>query len=186
MRGLQGFFNALSGRGIDRRDDNGETRLFRAVAEGSAGIVKKLLKDGADPNIANHQGISPLHLAAYWGETEITRLLLAHRADPAAATPDGWTPLHAAAIAGGMKSRANVIALLRAAGSADDKADRHGWTAADYMRLWSENADAAAKWQARHACFARTGGKPAAGPATPPAPPPKPEKTKPQKPPEKR
>jgi ankyrin repeat protein len=41
--------------GIDRRDKKGRTLLIAAAAEGNIGKVKRLLAEGADPNLTNSQ-----------------------------------------------------------------------------------------------------------------------------------
>jgi hypothetical protein len=142
---LNSFFNSLAGGGIDKRNAAGETRLYRAVRDGNAAAVKKLLRAGADPDIPDNRGMTPLHQAAYWGEAGITGMLLQAGAAPNVDNGKGWTPLHSAALAGGMKSRGDIIRRLKAAGAKEDIADKHGWTARDYMQLWEENAHAAEK-----------------------------------------
>lgn len=145
MPGLHGLFNSLIGRGINKINHRGETRLFEAARAGNIAQVKKCLRDGADSSICNHDGLTPLHIAAYWGENEIVDVLLKAGADPNADNGKGWTPLHSAALSGGMKSRKYIIESLKRAGARDDVKDKYGFTAADYMILWAENADAAAK-----------------------------------------
>lgn len=142
---LNDLFNTITGNNIDKRNDAGETKLYRAAREGNVGEVKRLLRAGADPDIADKRGLTPLHQAAYWGESEIVGLLLKAGAAPNLDNGQGWTPLHSAALAGGMKSRKEIIAQLKAAGGKDDITDKHGWSARDYMSLWEENADAAQK-----------------------------------------
>jgi len=146
MLGLNKFFNSISGNGINKRNKLGETKLYRAVRSGSIKEVKKLLRDGADPDIADAHGLTPLHQAAYWGEYEIIDLLLKAGANVNAENNGkGWTPLHSAAVSGGMRSRKEVIELLLGAGAKDAAKDKHGWTPGDYMMLWEENAAAAEK-----------------------------------------
>lgn len=135
------FLNAIDHRHLDARDDKGETQLYRAARAGNIHDVKKLLKSGANPNIKNNKGLSALHQAAYWGETEMVEALLKHGANAKQNT--GWSPLHSAALSGGMKSRAEIIGMLKSAGATDDAKDKHGWTPKDYMQLWQDNAPAA-------------------------------------------
>lgn len=52
----------------------GETRLLRAAVMGDVPLVKELISKGADVDMADHAGCSPLHAAA---DTEVARLLLA-------------------------------------------------------------------------------------------------------------
>ena len=56
-------------------------------------LVQQLLKAGADPNMANKNGWTPLMFAAKYGQLEIAQSLLAAGADPNRATKDGRTPL---------------------------------------------------------------------------------------------
>jgi len=51
------------------------TVLHEAVEKNSAVIVEALLKAGADPKRADHQGETPLDIARQKGHTEITALL---------------------------------------------------------------------------------------------------------------
>jgi ankyrin repeat protein len=145
MLGLGKLFNSLTGKNRDKPGSDGETALTRAVKEGNLTKVKKLLHKGHDPNIQNSHHLTPLHLAAYWDEKDIIDALLKAKADPNATNGKGWTPLHSAALAGGMKSRKKVIEKLKKAGGRSDIPDKNGWTAEEYMAIWAENAEAAAK-----------------------------------------
>ena len=145
MLGLNKLFNNITGHGLNKRDKNGETQLYRAVKNGDVRTVKKLLAQGADPNVPNAHKLTPLHHAAYWGENEMVDALLKAGADVHLHNGRGWTALHSAAVSGGMKARKRTIDLLKKAGAKDDVKDKQGWTAADYMTLWEENAPAAEK-----------------------------------------
>lgn len=144
--GLNNLFNKVGGNGINKRNRQGETKLYRAARSGSLKEVKKLLRDGADPNIPDDHGLTPLHQAAYWGETEIVEALIRAGANVNAENKGkGWTPLHSAAVSGGMQARGDVIGLLVAAGAKKDTKDKNGWTPSDYMLLWEKNEAAAEK-----------------------------------------
>lgn len=173
MLRLNDFFNAITGNNIDKQNEQGQTRLYLAAREGNTAAVKKLLRAGADPDIADARGLTPLHLAAYWGEAEIVGALLKAGASPNIDNGKGWTPLHSAAMAGGMKSRKTVIEKLKAAGAKDDTPDQCGWSARDYMALWAENADAAAKLKQRTDMHAPHAPDDAAKDRPPASPPPK-------------
>lgn len=78
----QGFDPAY----IDVRDRNGWTPLIRAAWAGDALLCKQLLDAGANPNITNQNGTTPLMYAVASPETvggkRVAQLLLAHGADP--------------------------------------------------------------------------------------------------------
>lgn len=60
---------------------SGNTALLLASQHGHRECVECLLDWGADPKLANHEGVTPLHIAA---SRPIAELLLANGADPAA------------------------------------------------------------------------------------------------------
>jgi ankyrin repeat protein len=60
----------MRGRGLDERCKQGCTALWVACANGYAEIVRALLLAGADHNIANHQGQTPLQIAELNRERE--------------------------------------------------------------------------------------------------------------------
>jgi len=51
------------GARIDERDADGRTALYRAVEQGRAGVVRRLLERGADPFAEDDEGIRPVDLA---------------------------------------------------------------------------------------------------------------------------
>jgi len=67
--------------------------LHSAASAGDAERVRELLKKGADPNVRDEYGNTPLHVAAYEGHVDVVRLLLEHGADPTVKNKDGDTPL---------------------------------------------------------------------------------------------
>ena len=60
-------------------------------------LAAQLLDYGAEVNVQQEGGFTPLHEAALSGKTELARLLLAHGADPALAAEDGTLPADLAA-----------------------------------------------------------------------------------------
>jgi hypothetical protein len=60
-------------------------------------MLDLLLKKGANANLADHMGRTPMFFAVAHGRLEVGRRLLAHGADPAIADKHGNTPLHFAA-----------------------------------------------------------------------------------------
>jgi ankyrin repeat protein len=71
-------------------------------------VAKLLLEHGADPNIRDASGETPLHWAVGAGHADVEELLLEHGADPNAQDAAGNTPLHVAAI-GGIGDAAEVM-----------------------------------------------------------------------------
>ena len=71
-------------------------------------IVKCLIENGADINVKNHMGWTPLHLAAGYGYLEIVKYLIEIGADFMATNKDGSTPLDVAI----HQNRTDVIAFL--------------------------------------------------------------------------
>jgi hypothetical protein len=70
--------------------------LHRAAEDDSVGRVRELLDAGADPNLKDKKGRTPL-LCAVSGESYVnTWLLLSRGADPNIPDKGGNTPLHAA------------------------------------------------------------------------------------------
>ena len=55
-------------------------------------MVKLLLAHGADPNVVNSDGDTPLHIMAKFGETEKCKVLLDGGADPTLKNKAGMTP----------------------------------------------------------------------------------------------
>ena len=68
--------------------------LLDAAKKGNIETVKQHLADGADVNVKDKVGGTPLHLAAFNGHKEIVELLIANGADVNAKSDDvGRTPL---------------------------------------------------------------------------------------------
>jgi ankyrin repeat protein len=55
--------------------------LFVASEKGECDVVKCLLSSGADINLCNKQGISPLFVASEKGECDVVKCLLSFDAD---------------------------------------------------------------------------------------------------------
>ena len=54
--------------------------------------MRALLEAGANPNVRQQGGFTPLHTAAHNDDATLARLLLDHGADPDIAADDGKTP----------------------------------------------------------------------------------------------
>ena len=131
---LPAVYEALSdGADIDSRDEDGWTALMIAadrVSAGSRQVLRELLRMGANPALAAHDGTTALMLAAVNNHAELLpmqpellaacddsgqdaliyaategkhqnlRLFLAHGASPRTRDENGWIALHHAAFAG--------------------------------------------------------------------------------------
>jgi ankyrin repeat protein len=93
-----------------------DIRVVTALKRQDAAAVRALLKQRADVNAADIEGMTPLHWAAHWNDLETVKLLLAAGARAAAANRYGVTPLHEAATV----ANADLVnALLRAGADAN-------------------------------------------------------------------
>jgi len=77
--------------------------LFGAARAGQVEVAKRLLAKGADVNVRNEKGGSPLHAAACKGQPEMIEFLIAKGAKVNARANNGQTPLHKAANGGDHK-----------------------------------------------------------------------------------
>ncbi|MFZ8865020.1 MAG: ankyrin repeat domain-containing protein [Rickettsiales bacterium] len=77
---------------LNEKDDNHHTLLYREVEEGNINDVKIILSFGADTEITDEFGMTPLHRAASKCDCEMIRLLLKHNANILAKTLRGSTP----------------------------------------------------------------------------------------------
>ena len=92
---------------VNGKAGDGSTPLLYAAMYGDAKGVRRLLDRGANPNIANDAGATPLMLAL--DDEGITTLLLDRGADVNAASVDGHTAL---SLAAGRLGAAPVVKLL--------------------------------------------------------------------------
>ena len=106
------------------------TILGKAAAYGHIDVVKLLLNKGADPNMENLNGLTPLHRAAYHGTRDMVKLLLDNGAEPDRADRDGRTPLHWAALR--EYDSKGVYKLLLNGGADPEVRDANNRTAVQY------------------------------------------------------
>lgn len=85
--------------------------LLGAAAQGSGFFVERLLKEGADPNVADDVGVTPLMHAARHGDAAMVQQLLNAGADVAAMDSGGAGAIDYAEMA----NRTEVAEQLRAA-----------------------------------------------------------------------
>lgn len=64
---------------IDAINVEGSTHLLHAAKQNDTTMVVRLLRFGANPQIADAIGVTPLHAASNRGNLEIVRALIKHR-----------------------------------------------------------------------------------------------------------
>ena len=91
-KGYTAILGLFLAKGADVNDTVPSTQtslLSIASALGKTSSVQVLLEKGADPNLANKLGITPIFLSISKQHHEITKLLIAHKADLTIKTKDG-------------------------------------------------------------------------------------------------
>ena len=121
-------FLKKGGINIDKRDMNGFTPLHHACRKGARDIVKLLLENNADANMASNTSITPLHFAAQLGNQEIIQLLLDAGADVNATDREGKSALIYSVLA----KKVEAAKYLIAKGADAAIKDNENRTAVDY------------------------------------------------------
>lgn len=120
---------------INTRDIvTGETAMHVVAARRDAQWIRFLTRNGANPDIADRDGVTPLMISTRLGHVEgVTALLKAGaRVDPASST--GETPLIFAV----HKRDIPLVRVLLANGANPDRTDNSGRSARDYVALINE------------------------------------------------
>jgi ankyrin repeat protein len=111
---------------IDQRDGLGRTPLHLACQDADGRRVKKLLDQGAFPDLADSVGLTPLHLAVRHRNLEAVRALIAKGASvDAREKKHGATPLHLAV--SGSDLNLGLVRVLLEAGAPVNALDFAGW-----------------------------------------------------------
>ena len=116
---------------VNSATDDGTTALHCAIAPGNPAIVARLLDFGAQPNVTDYDGRTPLWLAAHKEDARIAKLLLDYKANPNCRVgKNRLTPLMAAAKNG----RIEMVNLLLDRGADPRLVSEDGKTAAQFAR----------------------------------------------------
>jgi ankyrin repeat protein len=121
---------------INARDKtDGHTALHIAVRARAYSWLSYLLGKGADPNLADNHGVTPLMLASQIGLTEAVVALARSGAKVDVTNEAGETPLISAV----HNRNLPMVRLLLTAGADPDRADNSGRSARDYAKLEGGN-----------------------------------------------
>ncbi|WP_337190891.1 ankyrin repeat domain-containing protein [Qipengyuania algicida] len=123
---------------INARDiSTGETALLIVVQRRDTTWLRFLLGHGADPNIADNRGLTPLQLAANLGYQDGVAILTKSGADVDKTDSTGETPLMFAV----HRHDLPMIRTLLDAGADPDRSDNSGRSARDYAKLMGTGSE---------------------------------------------
>ena len=122
---------------IDHGAENMSTGLLNAATNKELDIAKHLIQLGADVNVTDNEGATPLIRASKKGNQDIVELLVENEADIHAKDFKGKTALHFASENGHLTTVEFLIGKMTAGGSAESdnggifSRDQDGLTAVD-------------------------------------------------------
>lgn len=122
---------------INARDlTSGETGLHVTTKQMNGTWVRWLLQEGANPNIADKNGTTPLMLATQIGYVEGVEALIEGGAKVDVTNKTGETPLISSVHSGNLE----LVEILLKAGADPDRTDNSGRSARVYADLQSNNS----------------------------------------------
>lgn len=117
---------------VNARDvTSGEGAIHIVVKRGDAAYLRYLLAKGADPNLRDGNGETPMTLAVQAGQPELIQILAASKANANLGNSGGETPLIRAVQ---RRDLALVRAVLAAGGNPDQTDNMAGMSARDYAK----------------------------------------------------
>jgi ankyrin repeat protein len=96
--------------------------LLKASKDGDLKKAKRAIKKGANVNVKDEDGFTPLHKASKEGNDAVVSLLLEKGGDIEAKTKDGWKPLHIAC----QNGHESIVSLLMEKGADIEAKDNLG------------------------------------------------------------
>lgn len=127
---------ATNGTVINARDKvTGESAMHIVTQRRDELWIRFLADQGANPNVTDANGVTPLQIATSLGYAEGVEALLKAGANVNVANSTGETPLISAVL----RRDVELIRLLLANGASADRSDNSGRTARDYARLDSNS-----------------------------------------------
>lgn len=149
---------------VNTRDvTTGETALHIVVQKRNKVWVDFLLQQGANPNIADTKGVTPLMVATNLGFLEGVQSLIAGGARIDVANQTGETPLILAV----HRRDVPLVRVLLKAGANPDRADNSGRSARDYAALDGKGSTILGEIEAAAKAKAAAGANKSFGPALP-------------------
>lgn len=147
---------------INTRDiSNGNTALHILVARRDTPWVNYFLARGADPNVRNNKGETPVVIAANIGYVEGVEAMVGAGARVDESNATGETPLMSAI----HRRDLGMVRILLKAGANPDRSDSAGRTARDYAKIEDRSGNMLNEIET--SAKKKSGGGPSYGPSLP-------------------